>query len=277
MKLKLSFSTCPNDTFMFDALVNGRINTHGFDFEIHLADIDELNKLAFEGVSDITKISFNALSKVTDSYQLLNAGSALGSGVGPLVISKKQINAADIQNARVAIPGLDTTANMLFSIAYPNAKNKKVHLFSDIEEAILSNEVDAGVIIHENRFTYEKKGLKKIADLGEYWETLTKLPIPLGGIAVRKSLSDSVKSAIDSMLRQSVEHAFNNPKDSYPYVRKYAQSMEEEVMYKHIQLYVNKYSINLGETGHKAIMELYNRSYLLNITPKVSDEVFLSI
>ncbi len=277
MKLKLCFSTCPNDTFMFDALVNGRIDTQGLEFDVHLADIDELNKMALEGQPDITKISFNALAKVTDHYQLLNSGSALGKGVGPLLVSRKQIYPDEVKYSKIAIPGIDTTANMLFSIAFPEAVNKKVFLFSDIEEAVLSNEVDAGLIIHENRFTYEKKGLKKIIDLGEYWETLTGLPIPLGGIAIRRNLPEVVKAKIDQLMRSSVEFAFQFPKQTYPYVRKYAQAMDEEVMYKHIELYVNKYSIELGDTGRNAITELYTKAYKLGLTPKPANDIFIKI
>ncbi len=275
MKLKLCFSTCPNDTFMFDALVNGRVDTKGFKFDIHLADIDELNRLAFDGVADITKISFNAFAKVSNRYQLLSAGSALGNGVGPLVISRRLIFPDEIMHAKIAIPGLDTTANMLFSIVYPEAVNKKVYLFSDIEEAILSNEVDAGVIIHENRFTYEKKGLKKIVDLGEYWEKLTKLPIPLGGIAIKRDLPESIKAQLNLIMRNSVEYAFAHPKESYPYVRKYAQCMEEEVMYKHIELYVNKFTIDIGDEGRNAIMELFTRSHQLKLIPQVNEDIFV--
>lgn len=276
MDLKLCFSTCPNDTFMFDAIVNGRIDTRGFKFDIHLADIDELNKLAFDGFADITKISFNAFARTADRYQLLDSGSALGRGVGPLVISKKLMYPDEIKHGKIAIPGVETTANMLFSIAFPEALNKKVYLFSDIEEAILSNEVDAGVIIHENRFTYEKKGLKKIIDLGEYWEQQTHLPIPLGGIAIKRDLPENVKNQINLIMKQSVEYAFAHPKESYPYVRKYAQSMEEEVMYKHIQLYVNKFSVELGDEGRRAIMELYTRSHQLNLTPNVTESIFIN-
>ena len=277
MKLKLCFSTCPNDTFMFDALVNGKIDTKDFSFDVHLADIDELNQMALGRVADIIKISFNAFAKVSDSYQLLNSGSALGSGVGPLVISRRVIQPDEVKHIRVAIPGQDTTANMLFSIAFPDVENKKVYLFSDIEEAILSNEVDAGVIIHENRFTYDKKGLKKIIDLGEFWETQTKLPIPLGGIAIKRDLPDRIKEQINGLMRQSVGFAFAHPKESYPYVRRYAQSMDEEVMYKHIQLYVNKYSVDLGKDGRNAIMELFSRTHQLNLIPKIREDIFINL
>ncbi len=275
MKLKLCFSTCPNDTFMFDAMVNGKIDTKRLEFDIHLADIDELNRMAIDGQPDITKISFNAFARVTDSYQLLSSGSALGRGVGPLVVSKRLIYPDEIKQTKIAIPGLETTANMLFSIAFPDAINKKVYLFSDIEEAILSNEVDAGLIIHENRFTYEKKGLRKIIDLGEFWENLTHFPIPLGGIAIKRSLPDDIKIKVNQVLRNSVEHAFAFPKLTYPYVRKYAQSMDEDVMFKHIELYVNKYSINLGNEGMAAINELFNRTYQLKLIPKPNNDFFI--
>lgn len=276
MNLNLCFSTCPNDTFMFDALVNGKLDSKGYSFNIHLADIDELNRLAMDGTPDITKISFNAFAQVSENYQLLTAGSALGKGVGPLVVSRRLIYPDEIKHARIAIPGLETTANMLFSIAYPDAVNKKVYIFSDIEEAIVSNEVDAGLIIHENRFTYEKKGLKKIVDLGAFWEAHTGLPIPLGGIAIKKNLPDRVKMHINSLMKQSVEYAFAHPKEPYSYVKKYAQSMDEEVMYKHIQLYVNKYSIDLGEDGRNAILELYSKSFKLGLIPKVRDGIFVT-
>lgn len=275
MKLKLCFSTCPNDTFMFDALVNGRIDTQGFTFDIHLADIEELNKLAHKGEADITKISFNAFSKVTDRYQLLTSGSALGRGVGPLVVSRRLIYPDEIRYAKIAIPGAETTANMLFSIAFPDAKNKKFYLFSDIEDAILSNEVDVGVIIHENRFTYKKKGLRKVIDLGEFWETQTKLPIPLGGIAIKRDLPKEIKLKFNSLLRQSIEYAFANPKESLPFVKKYAQAMDEEVMYKHIQLYVNNYSIDLGVEGQDAILQFYKKSSELKLITELNDKIFL--
>lgn len=261
---------------MFDALVNGKINTLGYSFDIHLADIDALNRLAIEGITDITKISFNAFAQVSENYQLLSAGSALGRGVGPILVSRRNIYPDEVKYVRIAIPGIETTANMLFSIAFPDAKSKNVYLFSEIEEAILSNEVDAGLIIHENRFTFEQKGLRKIMDLGEYWETKTNLPIPLGGIAIKRSLPDKLKTQINLLMRQSVEYAFAHPKDSYSYVRKYAQTMNVEVMYKHIQLYVNKYSIDLGDDGRNAINELYAKSHELNLIPKVNDDIFIT-
>ena len=179
MKLKLGFSTCPNDTFMFDAMVHHKIDTFGLDFDLHLADIEELNQLSLKGELDITKISYAAYTKVSDKYIFLNSGSALGENNGPILISKRKIYPDEVNNLKIAIPGKNTTANMLLSIAYPEAKSKVEYLFSDIEDVVLSDEVDAGLIIHENRFTYEKKGLKKIIDLGEFWERKTNKPIPL--------------------------------------------------------------------------------------------------
>ena len=214
MNLSIAFSTCPNDTFIFDALVNGRIPTGNLNFTKTLADIQALNSMALAGDVDIVKISFALYPLISEKYQILSAGAALGKGVGPLVISKRKIYPDEIQYAKVAVPGTHTTANLLFSLAYPEAINKQVFLFSDIEEAILDNEVDVGVIIHENRFTYVKKGLKKISDLGDYWETQTKLPIPLGGIAIKRALPQSIKQKVNQLVRTSVEFALQTPNAS---------------------------------------------------------------
>ncbi|RLD76521.1 MAG: 1,4-dihydroxy-6-naphthoate synthase [Bacteroidetes bacterium] len=275
MKLKLGFSTCPNDTFIFDAMVHHRIDTEGLEFELVLADVEELNKAAFEHQIDITKLSYHAYAYIADNYVLLDSGSALGNNNGPLLISKRKIYPDEVKDISIAIPGKYTTANLLLSIAYPNAKNKKEYLFSDIEEAILSNEVDAGLIIHENRFTYEQKELKKIIDLGEFWETKTNLPIPLGGIVVNRKLPLEVQQKVNRVLRKSLEYAYENPNAALPFIKQYSQEMDEEVMYKHIELYVNKYSLNLGEEGKKAIHELYRTAAKLNVIPEIADEIFL--
>ncbi len=260
MNLSLAFSTCPNDTFIFDALVNKRISAQGYSFDTHLADIQELNTLALEAMPDVVKISFALYPLIAKNYQLLNSGSALGEGVGPLVISKKKIYPDEVAHAKVGIPGVHTTANMLFTLAYPNTENKRVLLFSDMEEALLENEIDVGVIIHENRFTYQDKGLRLIKDLGDFWEEQTGLPIPLGGIAIRRSLPQQVKAEMDSLLRRSVEYAFANPDASEPYVKNFAQAMEPDVMRKHINLYVNQFSVSIGDTGRKAVSVLFNRA-----------------
>jgi 1,4-dihydroxy-6-naphthoate synthase len=275
-KISLGFSTCPNDTFIFDAMVHHKIDTEGLKFDVVLGDVEELNNKALNSELDVTKISYHAYSKIADNYLLLDSGSALGYKNGPLIISKHKIYPDELNDVKIAIPGLNTTANLLLSIAYPKAQNKKEYLFSDIEEAILSNEVDAGLIIHENRFTYEKKGLKKIIDLGEFWEKETGLPIPLGGIAVNRKLNHDLQLKINRVLKRSVEFAFENPKSAYPYIKQYAQEMDEEVMYKHIELYVNDFSKDLGKDGREAIKVLYERAISLGVLPEMNEQIFLT-
>ena len=275
MKLKLGFSTCPNDTFIFDAMVHGRIDTEGLEFDLVLADVEELNKAAFENEIDITKLSYHAYAYVAKNYVLLNSGSALGNNNGPLLISKRKIYPDEVKHVSIAIPGKYTTANLLLSIAYPDAKNKKEYLFSDIEEAVLSNEIDAGLIIHENRFTYAERGLKKIVDLGEFWEIKSALPIPLGGIVVNRRLPLDVQQKVDRVLRRSLEFAYKNPNAALPFIKQFAQEMDEEVMYKHIKLYVNDYSLDLGEKGKLAIKKLYKTAKDLNVIPEMPDDIFL--
>lgn len=275
-KISLGYSTCPNDTFIFDAMVHHKIDTEGLDFNVVMADVEELNKKAVEQELDVTKISYHAYSKIADKYCLLDSGSALGKNNGPILISKHKIYPDEVDHIKIAIPGLNTTANMLLSIAYPNAKNKKEYLFSDIEDVVLSEETDAGLIIHENRFTYEKKGLQKIVDLGEFWEKETQLPIPLGGIAVKRDLNHETQLKINRILRKSVEFAFENPKSAYPYIKKYAQEMDEDVMYKHIDLYVNHFTIDLGKDGREAIKILYKKASSLGIIPEMNQQIFLT-
>lgn len=275
MKLKLGFSTCPNDTFIFDALVHHKIDTEGLKFDLRLADVEELNHLAFENELDITKLSYHAYAYVSDNYILLDSGSALGNNNGPLLISKHKIYPDEIDGLNIAIPGKYTTANLLLSIAYPNALYKKEYLFSDIEEVVLSNEMDAGLIIHESRFTYQKKGLKKIIDLGEFWETKTKMPIPLGGIVVNKKLNKDIQLKINRLVRESVDFAYKNPDSSLSFIKKYAKEMDSNVMRKHIELYVNDYSFDLGETGKKAIQMLYKEAEAVSGFSKLNKQIFL--
>jgi 1,4-dihydroxy-6-naphthoate synthase len=276
MRLTLGFSTCPNDTFIFDAMVNGRIDTEGLRFELLLADVEELNRLAFKSSIDITKVSYHAFAYLSGVYQLLTAGSALGFGNGPLLISKHKIYPDELEGLRIAIPGKYTTANLLLSLAYPNLKLKSEYLFSDIEEVVLSGEADAGVIIHENRFTYQSRGLKKIVDLGEQWESQTGMPIPLGGIILKRDLPGEIRLKVNRVLRRSVEYALQNPNDSLPFVRQHAQAMEEEVMRNHIQLYVNNFSVDLGEKGREAIATLYARGAEKQIFPPLQPDWLLS-
>ncbi len=265
MELSLGFSSCPNDTFIFDALLHGKIDTEGLTFVPVIEDVESLNHKANQHLLDITKLSYHAYAYLTHQYKLLNAGSALGFGVGPLLISNSRFT---IQNSelegnselKVGIPGRLTTANFLLSIAYPELKNKVEMVFSEIEGALLKGEIDLGLIIHENRFTYESKGLKKVRDLGEYWEELSGAAIPLGGIVVSRKFDEATQMKIDRVLRRSIEFAFANRRSSYDFVRAHSQEMGEEVMYKHIDLYVNQYSIDLGEEGIKAIHTLFDKA-----------------
>jgi len=256
-------------------MVNGRIDTEGLRFSLHLADVEELNQMAFSSLLDISKVSYHAFAYLSAEYQLLNSGSALGYNNGPLLISKHKIFPDEVDNLKIAIPGKYTTANLLLSFAFPGLHQKKVYLFSDIEEVILSGEADAGVIIHENRFTFERKGLKKIIDLGAFWEQQTGMPIPLGGIIIKRGLPLEIRQKVNRVLRRSVEYAFHNPDDSLPYVRKYAQAMDEEVMRNHIQLYVNDFSIDLGDKGKGAIKTLYDKCVEKSVFPPLQPSYFV--
>ncbi|MCG2614180.1 1,4-dihydroxy-6-naphthoate synthase [Terrimonas sp. NA20] len=258
MKLTLGFSPCPNDTFIFDALVNKKIDTEGLEFETSLEDVETLNQWALQGKLDITKLSFPAFFQSLDEYILLNSGSALGKGVGPLLITNDDpaVYENGIGDASIALPGVNTTAHLLFSFAYPEATNKKFMIFSEIEQAVVNKESALGVIIHENRFTYQDKGLKKVKDLGEYWEEKMKAPIPLGGIAISQSVKRGVAQKVDELIRKSLDYAFANYPEVTDYVKAHSQAMSEDVMRQHIDLYVNNYSLALGEEGKKAIATL---------------------
>lgn len=257
MKLTIGFSPCPNDTFIFDALVNQLIDTEGIEFDVLLADVQSLNEWAIVGKLDISKISYGVLPLVLENYQVLNSGGALGKGVGPLLITNNTFQSTqDVNNMRVAIPGMNTTAHMLFSFTYPEAKNKQFMVFNEIEEAVLNGKVEAGVIIHENRFTYQKKGLVKLRDLGSYWEETIKSPIPLGGIVIKRSLDINLQRKVDRLIKNSLEFAFQQYPILTNYVRQHSQEMEESIMRQHIDLYVNNYSFNLGEEGKKAVYKL---------------------
>ena len=266
MKLTLGFSPCPNDTFIFDALINKKIDTAGFEFDAVLADVETLNQWALEGKLDITKLSFPAFFRSLDNYTLLNAGSAVGKGVGPLLISDAahEVSDDEINQASVALPGIHTTANLLFTFAYPEATDKKFMIFSAIEDALVNKETDLGVIIHENRFTYQQKGLHKVKDLGEYWEQKMELPIPLGGIAINQSIKRSAALKINELIRQSIEFAFKNYPLIPDYVKQHSQEMNEGVMRQHIDLYVNNFSLDLGDKGREAIESLHQVFLELN-------------
>jgi 1,4-dihydroxy-6-naphthoate synthase len=256
MTLTLGFSPCPNDTFIFDALVNKKIDTEGLDFEVRLEDVETLNQWALQGKLDISKISYGVLPLILNRYDLLDAGGALGKGVGPLLIAKSPIPLAAIPDSRIAVPGQRTTAHLLFSLAFPEARNKHFMVFSSIEEAVLTGVVDCGVIIHENRFTYQQKGLVRLLDLGEFWEKETASPIPLGGIVLRKDQAPGLSEKVNALIRKSLEYAFSRYPALPAYVKQYAQEMDEQVMRQHIDLYVNNYSLSLGSEGEKAVQTL---------------------
>ena len=258
MKLTLGFSPCPNDTFMFDALVHAKVDTEGLEFEVVMEDVEALNQRALNNDLDVTKLSYHAFLHCVQDYVLLNSGSALGRNCGPLLIQQKGKTPLTA-DSKVAIPGKNTTANLLLSIAFPYLQNKEEMLFSYIEQAVIDGHVDAGLIIHENRFTYQEKGLEKIQDLGAFWETETGLPIPLGGIVVKRDLPLEVQQKVQRVLKRSVQYAFDHPKSAKEYIRCYAQEMDEQVMYEHIKLYVNDFSLDLGVEGKQAVEEVFKR------------------
>lgn len=276
MRLKLCISTCPNDTFAFDALIHGKVDTEGLAFDVHLADVEELNKLALATEADITKLSYHAYAHVAHSYAILNAGSALGRGNGPLFISKKKVYPDEVGAIKVAIPGKYTTAALLLRLAFPQVKQPAEYLFSDIESAVLDGEMDAGVLIHEGRFVYQRKGLHLIADLGELWEKQSGQPIPLGCIAVKRSLDLELQRTVDRVLRKSVEYAVANPRASANFVKQYAQELDDEVISKHINLFVNQYTINLGDEGKAAVTTFFDAARKINAIPELADQLFVS-
>lgn len=285
MKLSLAFSPCPNDTFIFDALVNKKIDTEGIEFDVVLEDVQTLNQWAIDGRLDITKISYGVLPLILDKYIVLNSGSALGKGVGPLLISPPRplkgelreeylLDKSEVEKANIAIPGENTTAHLLFSLAYPNAKNKAFLRYDKIEDFVIENK-GLGVIIHENRFTYEEKGLKKITDLGYFWEQETGSSIPLGGIVINRNIDIAIQRKIDSLIKKSIEFAFSRYPELNDYIRKHSQEMSETVMRKHIDLYVNNYSIDLGKEGKTAIEKLLSVYKHLNPAITFTENIFL--
>lgn len=272
----MGFSPCPNDTFIFDAMVHGRIDTEGLEFDYFLTDVEELNLRALTADVDITKVSYHAYAYVSANYLILDAGSALGHRNGPLLISKRKIGVDELMNLKIAIPGKYTTANLLFSIAWPDVTNKKEYLFSKIEDALLNDEVDAGLIIHETRFTYYKKGLHKLADMGEYWETLTGLPIPLGAIVIKRSIPDDIAQKVNRVVRRSLEYAYKDSFASYDFVAGNAREMDSTVMNNHIKLFVNEFTINLGSKGREAVEELFKIAGEKGVIPPMPDRIFLT-
>ncbi len=276
MKLTLGFSPCPNDTYIFDAMVHQKVDTEGLEFEYFMVDVEKLNGKAFAEEPDVTKLSFHAFLHLAGRYLLLDSGAALGFGAGPLVVSKQLRHFDELKGKTVAIPGIYTTANLLFSLAMKEEVRKKEFLFSDIEDAILSGEMDAGVIIHESRFTYQLKGLHKLIDLGEYWEQLTGSPVPLGGIAAHKRLGNEVIAKVNRCIRRSLEYANIHKGELNEFIRCNAREMDTEVMQKHIDLYVNEFSISLGLKGKTAVNQMFEFAVQAGIISKIPDRIFAS-
>jgi 1,4-dihydroxy-6-naphthoate synthase len=276
MKLTLGFSPCPNDTFIFDAMVHGRINTEGLEFEYFLADVEELNRRALKSKVDITKVSYHAYAYMAGEYLILDSGSALGHRNGPLLVSKRDIDSSELAQAKIAIPGKYTTANLLFSIAWPDSNNKKEYLFSDIPGVLLRDEAEAGLIIHETRFTYSKLGLIKIADLGEFWEKLTGLPIPLGAIVIKRNIPEDIALKVNRIIRKSLEYAYKDSFASYSFVSENANDMDSTVMNRHIKLFVNEFTLDLGARGKEAINEMFSIAVEKGVVPPLPERIFLT-
>lgn len=275
MKLTLGFSPCPNDTFIFEAMVHGRVDTEGLEFDWFLADVEELNRRAADGSIDVTKMSFHAYANTAEQFLILDAGSALGRSNGPLVVSKRKIRPDELDEAVIAIPGKMTTANLLFSIFWPKATRKREYLFSDIPEAVLSGKADAGLIIHETRFTYRSMGLSLVADTGFLWEETTGLPVPLGCIAVNRKIDEDTAAKVDRAIRRSIEYARTSPDESVDFIRKHARETEADVTREHIKLYVNSFSLSLGEEGRAAIRRLFAVAREKAVVPPLPERIFL--
>jgi 1,4-dihydroxy-6-naphthoate synthase len=249
-------------------MLNGLVDTEGIKFDFILEDVETLNKLGLTGTLDVSKISYGTVPKILPHYKVLDAGGALGKGVGPLFISKNSIDISteNLEDITVVLPGMNTTAHMLFSLVFPSIKKKIFLPFHEIEDAVLNGVADAGVIIHENRFTYQQKNLIKLADLGDEWESRTGLPIPLGGIVARRTFNDLLLKKINRIIRKSLEYAFANQAILSDFVKNNAQEMDEEVMRKHINLYVNEFSLDLGKAGREAVWKLMEAS--INLMPE---------
>ncbi|WP_305042222.1 1,4-dihydroxy-6-naphthoate synthase [Geoalkalibacter sp.] len=265
--LSLGYSPCPNDTFIFYALTHGRVSLPGVRIQERLEDVETLNLLARQGLLDLTKISYHALGHLRHSYALLRSGGALGRGCGPLVVARSALSMAELRGKRIAIPGRLTTANLLLQLHGQGYENLAVMPFDQILAAVAAGRVDAGVIIHESRFTYAAQGLVAVADLGAWWEGETGLPIPLGAILARRDLGAALIHQVDEGIRRSLEYAFAHPQEPRAYMRAHAQELADPVMESHIALYVNDFSRDLGAEGEAAIRQLFRRAEARGLIP----------
>jgi 1,4-dihydroxy-6-naphthoate synthase len=273
--LTLGFSPCPNDTFMFYPLVRGLVDTSGLTFRERLEDVETLNQLALAGELDVSKVSYHALGHIRDEYALLRSGSALGRGCGPLLVAREAIDPADLCGKMIAVPGQYTTALLLLRLLDPRLDDFIIMPFNEIMDAVRDERADAGLIIHESRFTYQEAGLLKLVDLGEWWEDKTGLPIPLGGIVARRSLGTETIAAIERALRAGVVYSRSHPAEAAGYIRAHAQEMSDEVCAAHIGLYVNDFSAELGVEGERAIAELLRRAEKSGIIPRSDRNLFI--
>jgi 1,4-dihydroxy-6-naphthoate synthase len=274
--LTLGYSPCPNDTFIFHALVHGLVPTAGFAVRERLEDVETLNHLARDGILDLTKISYHALGHLRDHYALLRSGGALGRGCGPLVIATAPTTMAQLRGKTIAIPGRLTTANLLLQL-YGEGYGEVVPLsFEQIMPALRAGTVEAGVIIHESRFTYTAQGFFAVQDLGTWWEEQTGLPIPLGGILARRDLGPAMIAKVDAAIRASLEHARAHPQATRAYIWTHAQELDDAVTAAHIALYVNDFSLDLGDEGIRAVETLLTRAEARGLIPKSEEPLFLS-
>jgi 5,8-dihydroxy-2-naphthoate synthase len=272
--LSLGYSPCPNDTFIFYALVHKKIPIEGFSIIERLEDVETLNKLASRNELDMSKVSFHAFAHFRDEYALLRSGGALGKGCGPLVVARQGVTAIDLRRQRVAIPGEQTTAFLLLRLYDPDIQNVVVMPFDKIMQSVQQGRTDVGLIIHESRFTYQNFGLQKILDLGDWWEQSTGHPIPLGGIIMRRGLYKDLSHVMEEKIRQSIRYAQMHPREPQGYIRKNAKEMEESVTRQHINLYVNEYSLDIGTAGENAIRFLFAEAEKKGIIPRSSHDLF---
>ncbi len=274
--LSLGYSPCPNDTFIFYALIHGRLPGCPFSFEERLEDVETLNRLAAEAVLDLSKVSYHALGHLRQDYALLHSGGALGRGCGPLVVAKNACALKDLKGKTIAIPGQRTTANLLLQLYDEGLDRIEIMPFHTIMSAVAQERVAAGVIIHESRFTYPQHGLELVQDLGQWWEETTGHPIPLGGILAKRSLGEETIRQIDRLLQQSVDYAFVHPQEPRGYIKQHSQELTDEVIESHIQLYVNDFSRHLGEEGRAAVEYLLQRAEDRGLIPPSDLPLFLS-
>jgi 1,4-dihydroxy-6-naphthoate synthase len=283
--LDIGYSPCPNDTFIFYAMIHGKLDTRGVKYNEVLLDVETLNQKTLNAELDMSKVSYHAYGHLREQYCLLRAGGALGRGCGPLVVSKNSYTMEELQDKKIAIPGKLTTAYLLLQLYNSNFSSQQssksdqlssivVMPFHKIMESIARGEVDAGVIIHESRFTYSSYGLREIMDLGDWWEKETGFPIPLGGIIAKRSLGDDVHKIINRTIRQSISYAFNNRTEPLSYIKEHSQELSDDVINQHINLYVNDYSIDVNNEGERAITELFTRAEGAGIIPASTHPVF---